>query len=101
MFTTRWVARCKARRASMAGARVRDLAVNPKVTLHFHGDARGGDVVVFSGVARVDRSAPGVDANPAWPEKYAGQIEQFGMMASRAARFSVPIRMRLTRLDGG
>jgi PPOX class probable F420-dependent enzyme len=86
---------------SMPGARVRNIAANPKVTLNFDGDGRGGDVIVLSGIARVDADAPGVDANPAWLEKYAGQIEQFGMTpASFAARFSVPIRVQLTRLDG-
>jgi PPOX class probable F420-dependent enzyme len=86
---------------SMPGARVRNITANPKVTLNFDGDGRGGDVVVFSGVAQVDRSLPSVDANPAWLEKYAGQIEQFGMTpAAFAARFSVPIQVRLTRLEG-
>ena len=86
---------------SMLGTRVRNIAANPKVTLNFDGDGRGGDVVVLSGVAQVDLDAPGVDANPAWLEKYSGQIDQFGMTReSFAARFSVPIRVQLTRLDG-
>jgi PPOX class probable F420-dependent enzyme len=86
---------------SQPGARVRNIAANPKVTLNFDGDGLGGDVVVLSGIAHVDANAPGADANPAWLEKYAAQIERFGMTpASYAARFSVPIRTRLTRLDG-
>jgi PPOX class probable F420-dependent enzyme len=86
---------------SQPGARVRNIAVNPKVTLNFDGDGRGGDIVIFSGIAQVDPDAPAADANPAHLEKYAGQIEQFGMTpASYAARFSVPVRIRLTRLDG-
>jgi PPOX class probable F420-dependent enzyme len=86
---------------SQPGARVRNIAANPNVTLNFDGDGRGGDVVVLAGVARVDPAAPPADANPAHLEKYATQIEEFGMTpASFAARFSVPIRIRLTRLDG-
>jgi PPOX class probable F420-dependent enzyme len=86
---------------SQRGARVRNIAGNPKVTLNFDGDGRGGDIVVLSGVARVDGDAPPLDANPAHLEKYAAAIERFGMTpASFAARFSVPIRIRLTRLDG-
>ena len=85
---------------SQPGARVRNIASNPKVTLHFDGDGRGGDIVVLSGIAQVDPDAPAADANPAWLEKYAAQIERFGMTpASYAARFSVPVRIRLTRLD--
>jgi PPOX class probable F420-dependent enzyme len=80
---------------------VRNIAANPRVTLNLDGDGRGGDVVVLSGIARVDPDAPAADAFPAWLEKYADQIEEFGMTpASYAARFSVPVRIRLTRLDG-
>ena len=86
---------------SQPGARVRNLAANPRVTLNFDGDGRGGDIVVLSGSAQVDRDAPAADAASAWMEKYAAHIEQAGMTpASCAARFSVPIRVRLTRLDG-
>ena len=86
---------------SQPGARVRNIAANPKVTLNFDGDGRGGDIVVLSGTAQADRDAPAADANPPYLEKYAAQIERFGMTpASYAARFSVPIRIRLTRLDG-
>jgi PPOX class probable F420-dependent enzyme len=86
---------------SQPGARVRNITANPKVTLNFDGDGRGGDVIVFSGTAQIDADAPAADAVPAWLEKYAAQIERFGMTpASYAARFSVPIRIRLTRLDG-
>jgi PPOX class probable F420-dependent enzyme len=86
---------------SQPGTRVRNIAANPKVTLNFDGDGLGGDVVVLSGIARVDANATGADANLAWLEKYAAQIERFGMTpASYAARFSIPVGIRLTRLDG-
>ena len=86
---------------SQPGARVRNIAANPKVTLNFDGDGRGGDIVVLSGTAQVDPDAPAADANPAHMEKYAAQIERVGMTpASFAARFSVPVRVLLTRLDG-
>jgi PPOX class probable F420-dependent enzyme len=86
---------------SQPGARVRNIAANPSVTLNFDGDGHGGDVVVLAGIARIDAGAPPADANPAHLEKYAAQIEGFGMNpAAYAARFSVPIRIRLTRVDG-
>lgn len=86
---------------SQPGARVRNIAANPKVTLNFDGDGSGGDIVVLSGTAHVDADASAADANHAWLEKYAAQIEQLGLTpAAYAARFSVPVRIRLTRLDG-
>jgi PPOX class probable F420-dependent enzyme len=86
---------------SQPGARVRNIAANPRVALHFDGDGRGGDIVVLSGTAAVDPAAPPADANPAHLAKYAGQIERFGMTpAAYAARFSVALRIRLVRLAG-
>jgi PPOX class probable F420-dependent enzyme len=86
---------------SQPGARVRNIAANPRVTLNFDGDGRGGDIVVLSGTAHVDADGAAADANPAWLDKYAGQIAETGLTpASYAARFSVPVRIRLTRLDG-
>ncbi len=86
---------------SQPGARVRNIAVYPTVTRNFDGDGRDGDIVVLSGIAHVDADAPTAGANPAWLRKYAAQIEQFGMtLDSYAARFRVPIRIRLTRIDG-
>jgi PPOX class probable F420-dependent enzyme len=43
---------------SQDGARVRNIEANPRVTLNFGGDGRGGDIVVLSGTATVDRDAP-------------------------------------------
>jgi PPOX class probable F420-dependent enzyme len=86
---------------SQPGARVRTITANPKVTLNFDGDGRGGDIVVLSGIAHVDAGAPSAKANPAFRAKYAAHIDGFGMtLDSYAARFSVPIQIRLTRLDG-
>ena len=53
---------------SQPGARVRNIAANPKVTLNFDGDGHGGNVVVLSGIARLDADAPTADANRAWLE---------------------------------
>lgn len=82
------------------GARVHNIAANPKVTLNFSGDGRGGDVIVLSGTAQVDPEAAKADANAAHLEKYAVLIDRFGMTPAYAARFSVPVRIELTRLDG-
>jgi PPOX class probable F420-dependent enzyme len=86
---------------SQPGARIRNIAANPNVTLNFDGDGYGGDIVVLAGTAHVEADAPGADADRAWLDKYSAEIELIGMTpASYAARFSVPIRIRLARLDG-
>jgi PPOX class probable F420-dependent enzyme len=36
---------------SQPGARIRNIARNPKVTLNFGGDGEGGDIVIVSGIA--------------------------------------------------
>src|SRR5918912_657072 len=38
---------------SQPGARVRNISANPKVTLNFDDDGRGGDIVVLSRIAQV------------------------------------------------
>src|SRR3954454_558047 len=40
---------------SRRGARIRNIQANPRVTLSFDGDGRGGDIVVLSGRAAVER----------------------------------------------
>jgi PPOX class probable F420-dependent enzyme len=86
---------------SMPGARTRNLAANPRVSLNFAGDARGGDIVVLSGRATIDRDAPGADADRPYLAKYADRIAGIGMTpATFAQRYSEPVRIRLTRVRG-
>lgn len=86
---------------SQPGARVRNIGHNPRVTLNFRGDAHGGDIVVLSGTARVDESAPSADKNAAWRAKYADEWTRAGMTAeSFTERFNVPVRSTLTALHG-
>jgi PPOX class probable F420-dependent enzyme len=86
---------------SLDGARVRNLAEHPRVTLNFDGDGRGGDIVVLSGTATVDEEAPPPAANEAYLAKYADHITRIGMTPQAfGARYSVPVRIRLERLRG-
>ena len=86
---------------SMPGARVRNLEANPRVTLNFGGDGRGGDIVVLSGEARTDRDAPPADRDPGYLAKYGEHIARIGRTpATFAERYSVPMRIELTRLRG-
>lgn len=86
---------------SMPGARVRNIEANPQVTLSFDGDGGGGDIVVLSGTATIDRDAPPVDQASEYRAKYDEQIERIGMNPeSFAERYSVPVRVDFTRLRG-
>jgi PPOX class probable F420-dependent enzyme len=84
-----------------SAARVRHLEKNPRVALNFPGDNHGGDIVVLSGVAVVDPSAPSADAIPEYLTKYAQPITGINMTPqSFAAAYSVPIVITLNRLRG-
>jgi PPOX class probable F420-dependent enzyme len=74
---------------SMPGARVGNVEANPRVTLNFAGDGKGGDIVVLSGRAAIDRA------------KYDEHIARIGMTPETfAQRYSVPVRIHLERLRG-
>jgi PPOX class probable F420-dependent enzyme len=81
--------------------KLRNIEQNPTVALNFDSDTRGGNVVVFTGTAIIDRQAPSLDQIPAYVEKYAANIA--GMQLSPASfglAYSVPIRVTLERLRG-
>jgi PPOX class probable F420-dependent enzyme len=86
---------------SRPGARVRNIEANPHVTLNFAGDGRGGDIVVLSGNAAVDRGAPPANQADDYLGKYDQHIARIGMSPETfAQRYSVPVRIKLTRVDG-
>ena len=86
---------------SMPSARITNLKDNPRVTLNFGGDGQGGDIVVFSGTAHVDRELPRADANESYVSKYSDGIARLGSTPeSFAERYSEPVRITLTGLRG-
>ena len=81
--------------------KLRNIEQNPTVALNFDGNGRGGDVVVFTGTARIDRQAPSVDQVAAYAEKYASNIAGMNLTpASFGKAYSVPIRVTLKSLRG-
>ena len=81
--------------------RVRNIEANPRVTLNFDGDGGGGDIVVLTGEARVDHASPPAGELPEYLAKYDDHIARIGMTPeSFSARYSVPVRVALTRVDG-
>jgi len=86
---------------SQEGARVRNVEANPRVSLNFGGDGRGGDIVALTGRATADRDAAPADRVGAYVKKYAEHIERIGLTPEQfGARYSVPIRIELTKLRG-
>ena len=81
--------------------RLEHIAANQHVAAHFDGDGHGGDIVVFSGRASVDAGAPPADQAEAYLAKYASGLERLGITAGEfAARYTVAVRVNLTRLRG-
>jgi PPOX class probable F420-dependent enzyme len=81
-------------------SRERNLADRPRVALHFD-STRGGDVVVFNGQASIDPSAPPVHEHPEYVAKYRDDFTRIGYTPEQfAARYSLAIRVRPTRLRG-
>jgi PPOX class probable F420-dependent enzyme len=86
---------------SRDGARIRNLEANPHVSLNFPGDGRGGDIVVLSGRATVERDGPKPPEVGAYVQKYAEHIERIGHTPeSFGDDYSVPVRIELTKLRG-
>ena len=82
-------------------ARVRNLEADPRVSLNFAGDGRGGDIVVLSGRATVERDGPRTPEVGAYVQKYAEHIERIGHTPeSFGDDYSVPVRIELTKLRG-
>ena len=70
---------------SQPGARQRNIEANPRVSLNFAGDGRGGDIVVLSGRATIEEPSP--ERVEAYVEKYAEHIDAHRADArSRSAR---------------
>ena len=86
---------------SQPSARVRNIEANPRVSLNFAGDGRGGDIVVLSGEATLDREGPAADQDRDYLAKYDEHIERIGMTPETfAERYSVSVRIKLSRLRG-
>jgi PPOX class probable F420-dependent enzyme len=87
---------------SLAGtARTRNIEANSRVALNFAGDGSGGDIVVLSGRATIDRDAPPAHRVEAYVEKYTWGFDRLGVTPEQFAnRYSVPIHIHLTGLRG-
>ncbi|WP_327147321.1 TIGR03667 family PPOX class F420-dependent oxidoreductase [Nocardia sp. NBC_01329] len=80
--------------------KLRNIARNPRVALHFDSTESGGEVVVFGGGARLEATVD-PDEAAAYLEKYAEGLNGLSMTGDRfRAEYSVPIRVVPDRLRG-
>jgi PPOX class probable F420-dependent enzyme len=82
--------------------KVRNIAANPRASLHLDTDRHGNDMVVVTGVARVDPTTPAATFVPAYVDKYRARIDESfgGRTEELAADYSMPIRMVPDRISG-
>jgi PPOX class probable F420-dependent enzyme len=81
--------------------KLRNIAARPRVALNLDGDGRGGDIVIFSGEARIDPSAPPAHRVPAYIARYAAFISRYNWTPESFAQdYSVAIRVTPTQLRG-
>ena len=85
---------------SQPGAqKVRNLAAQPKVSLHLNDDGDGGDVVTFEGAASLEPDTPRADRVEGYLAKYQAAIEALGYEPGPFARtYATAIRVRPTRV---
>ncbi|MFC9432360.1 TIGR03667 family PPOX class F420-dependent oxidoreductase [Nocardia sp. NPDC057030] len=82
-------------------AKLRNLARNPRVSLNFNSTEWGGDVVVFTGTARIDDVAPTPDEIETYATKYADGLRDIKLTAEQFfAEYSAIVRIRPDRLRG-
>ena len=81
--------------------RLDHVADRPQVSLHFDSDGTGGDVVVFTGIARRVDDVPVPHENQAWLAKYGESAARtFGSVEKFSEMFPVPLRVEITRTRG-
>lgn len=83
--------------------RLEHIAHNPRVSLNFDGNGRGGDIIVITGHARLTtQQDPPPDQFPAYVEKYKDFIARsFKTPENFASRYPTPIRITPTKVRGG
>ncbi|MBF6204444.1 TIGR03667 family PPOX class F420-dependent oxidoreductase [Streptomyces gardneri] len=81
--------------------KVRNIERNPRVALNLNSTETGGDVVVFTGTARVVEQRPGADEIAAFTTKYADGLRSIEMTDEQFyAEYSVVLRITPDRLRG-
>ncbi|HEX5417046.1 MAG TPA: TIGR03667 family PPOX class F420-dependent oxidoreductase [Chloroflexota bacterium] len=81
--------------------KLKDIAQNGRVALSFNCTPTGGDVIILTGDARIEPSAPPATGLPGYVEKYRDPIAGIGMTPDTFAKgYSVQIRVTPKKLRG-
>ena len=81
--------------------KLRHIAANPHVSFNLDGDGHGGDIIVMTGEASVDNTAPPAHQHPEYAAKYTRGFRAISMTPEAFAQaYSVPIRLVPARLRG-
>lgn len=81
--------------------RLAHMQHNPRVALHFDGNGRGGDIIVFTGEAHIHSEDPPADQLPVYIEKYREFIARsFDTPQNFASKYNVPVRIRPLAIRG-
>ncbi|MFX0580651.1 TIGR03667 family PPOX class F420-dependent oxidoreductase [Nocardia nepalensis] len=82
-------------------SKLRNIARNPRVSLHLNSTAFGADVVILTGTARIDESGPTKTEIAAFTEKYTKGLASISMTEEQFhAEYSVTVRITPDRLRG-
>jgi len=81
--------------------KLRNIERNPRVGLHLSATETGGDIVVFTGDARLDPEAPAAGDHAEYVAKYRADITRLGMTPEQfGAAYSVPFRIAPDHVSG-
>lgn len=79
--------------------KLRNLAANPKVSLHLEGNGVGGDNVIFEATAEILEDPAPADRIPGYIEKYGPRIQMYGWTPEGfAADYPDALRLVPTRV---
>jgi PPOX class probable F420-dependent enzyme len=79
--------------------KLRNIAAASRVSFHLQSDPYGDHALIVEGSAEIDRSIPPGDVHEAYRAKYREPLAHWAMDEAQTARdFSVPIRIRPTRV---
>jgi PPOX class probable F420-dependent enzyme len=82
-------------------AKLRHIGRHPQVALHLDGDGAGGNIVVVTGAARIDETAPPADQHAAYRQKYTWGFQRLHKTAAEFAQlYSVPIWITALKVRG-
>jgi len=83
-------------------AKLKNIARNPNVALNLDSKKHGDGIVILTGSAAVDSSAPPLNKNPVYLTKYRTEIARLklGTPAKMASEYSVPVRITPKKLRG-